>query len=68
MNELPLGTPVIALTYLQREEVDADMWSPDALLTVRVKDQDLTADQLESLGRSCLKVAAAIRTDEKETP
>ena len=63
MTEQPLGDAMIQITYLSCGE-ETDLWSPDALFTVRAKDQDLTAEQLEAVSDSCLAVAAAIRADE----
>lgn len=44
--------------------VTADDTGPTALLTVRGKDHDLTAAQLEELGDACARAAFLIRRRE----
>ena len=44
----------------QHGEPVEPIWPPTALLTVRGKDHDLTAEQLRDLGRACMEAADRI--------
>lgn len=63
VHRQPLGDDdaTIQLTYICRD--GNEHWEPNALLTVRAKDQDLSADQFEALANCCRDIAAAIRAD-----
>lgn len=59
LNEDPLGNYEVVITYVARDE--DSYCAPNALFTVRGKDRDLTADELDAIAESCRKVATAIR-------
>ncbi len=59
----PLGDEdaTIQITVLPLYEQREVRSRPRGLLTVRAKDQDLSADQFEALGLACLAAAKRIR-------